>query len=118
LIPIRPSLGIRLFDPERETATAATAYGRWPSQHKRKKKFYANGFTLGMTNADAFIVLQFAGQPIALVNFSYTLAKTLSEKLVRLVADWEAKTGQKLATTETIEGAFFKPAPEVQKAEE
>lgn len=71
-------------------------------------RLYANGFTLGITNADAYLVLQLMGKPVATVSMSYTLAKTLSERLGKLVADWEAKTGQKLATTDIIDQAFRK----------
>jgi hypothetical protein len=76
------------------------------------QRHYANGFSLGISNADAHIVLQWFGRPIAVVNFSYTLAKTLSEKLKILVADWEAKTGHPLETTDTIDQAFH---PELKK---
>jgi len=69
-------------------------------------KLYANGFTLGLTNADTHIVLQLFGRPVAVLSLSYTLAKTLSEKLEKLVTEWEAKTGQQLATTDTIDSAF------------
>lgn len=69
-------------------------------------RIYANGFTLGMTNADVFVVLQQFGRPIAVVNVSYTLAKTLSQKLRDLVDDWEKKTGQTLQTTDSIDTKF------------
>lgn len=68
--------------------------------------FYANGFTLGMTNADAFLVLQRFGRPVAVVAVSYTLAKTLAQKLQALVTDWEDKTQQTLQTTDTIDAKF------------
>jgi hypothetical protein len=67
---------------------------------------YANGFTLGFTNADTQLVLLFSGRPILVVNFSYTLAKSISEKLGKLVNDWEKKTGHDLQTTESIDKAF------------
>lgn len=66
-------------------------------------KIYANGFAIGMTNADVCIVLQRSGQPEAVVNVSYTLAKTLAQSLGQLVTEWESATGQKLQTTHTIE---------------
>ena len=67
---------------------------------------YANGFALGMTNADVFIVLQMFGRPVAVVNVSYTLAKTMALKLNALVADWERQTKQTLQTTDLIDNAF------------
>lgn len=69
-------------------------------------KIYANGFALGMTNADAQVVLQLFGRPVAVVNLSYTLTKTLLEKLSQLVKQWEAKTGKEIQTTDAIDKAF------------
>ena len=66
-------------------------------------RIYANGFTIGMSNADVCIVLQRLGQPEAVVNVSYTLAKTLAQSLGQLVTEWESATGQHLQTTHTIE---------------
>ena len=70
------------------------------------KLIYAHGFTLGLTNADMNIVLHLFGRPIAVVNISYTLAKTLAIKLTELVAEWERKTGQTLVTTDKIDEVF------------
>jgi hypothetical protein len=78
-------------------------------------KIYANGFTLGLTNADAQLVLMLFGRPTAVLCFSYTLAKTLSQKLGKLVEDWEAKTGHPLQTTDSIDKAFSPATPEGQK---
>ena len=69
-------------------------------------RIYANGFTLGLSNADAHIVWQYFGRPIAVVNMSYTLAKTVSLQLQKLVEGWEKKTGQTLQTTDSIDKAF------------
>jgi len=71
-------------------------------------KIYANGFSLGMTNADTQIVLLLFGRPVAVINLSYTLVKTLLEKLQVLVKSWEDKTGQQLQTTDAIDKAFAK----------
>src|SRR4051794_11382152 len=78
-------------------------------------RIYANGFGLGLTNADANLVLQQNGQPIALVFLSYTLAKTLSLRLGRLVAEWETRTGQQLMTTDKLDAAFAKDPAEGTK---
>jgi hypothetical protein len=77
-------------------------------------KIYANGFTLGLTNADAQMVLKLFGRPIAVLSFSYTLAKTMAEQFKNLVADWEARTGQDLQTTQRIDAAF---SAEINKIE-
>jgi hypothetical protein len=76
---------------------------------------YANGFSLGFTNADTQLVLLLSGRPVAVVNFSYTLAKTIAEKLGKLVEDWEKKTGHPLQTTESIDKAFAIVRPEGPK---
>ncbi len=73
-------------------------------------KIYANGFSLGLTNADAQLVLILFGRPIAVLSFSYTLAKTLSEKLSILVKEWENRTGSTLQTTDMIDKVFGKDA--------
>ncbi len=75
-------------------------------------KIYANGFSLGLTNADTQMVLMLFGRPIAVLSFSYTLAKTLSQKLATLVTEWEKKTGHPLQTTDTIDAAFGKSQKE------
>ena len=75
-------------------------------------KVYANGFSLGLTNADVQIVLKLFGRPIAVLSISYTLAKTMADKFSQLVKDWEARTGEKLQTTEMIDKAFV---PKIDK---
>jgi hypothetical protein len=75
---------------------------RDPNVHR----IYTNGFTLGITNADAHVVLQWFGRPIAVVNLSYTLAKTLAQRLTKLVEEWELRTRQNLQTTDAIDEAF------------
>src|SRR3989304_5205592 len=69
-------------------------------------QFYANGFTIGMTNADTFLVLQMFGKPVAVVSLSYTLAKTLAQRLNGLVSYWEKKTGKEIQTTDNLDQAF------------
>ena len=76
---------------------------------------YANGFSLGFTNADTQLVLLLSGRPVAVVNFSYTLAKTISEKLGKLVEEWEKQTGHPLQTTDSIDKAFATDKPEGSK---
>lgn len=78
-------------------------------------KIYTNGFSLGLTNADAQLVLMLFGRPIAVLSFSYTLAKTMSEKLSQLVKTWEDKTRHQLETTDTIDKAFSSEVQEGSK---
>ena len=73
-------------------------------------KVYANGFALGLGNADVFIVFQrFGPNPVAVVNLSYTLAKTLAQRLGWVVSEFERVIGeQNILTTDRIDEAFKK----------
>ena len=75
---------------------------------------YANGFQIGLSNSDAFIVFQRQGQPTAVLNISYTLAKTLHTKLSTVVTEFEALTKRNMLTTDDVDAAFaqqIKPSP-------
>ena len=76
-------------------------------------KIYTNGFGLGLTNADIIIVFQrFGPAPVAVVNLSYTLAKTLAQRLGSLVSEFENKIGgQEILTTDRIDVALTKKEP-------
>lgn len=76
-------------------------------------KIYSNGFTLGLSNADAYLLLKRSGQVVAMVNLSFTLAKTLHQKLGRMVAEFESRSGQALLTTEEVDGVFKMKANDV-----
>jgi hypothetical protein len=72
-------------------------------------KIYANGFSVGMSNADIVVVFQrFGPNPVGVVNLSYTLAKTLAQRLGRLVAEFERQIGQDILTTDRIDEAMRK----------
>jgi len=75
-------------------------------------KVYTNSFGVGLTNADVFILFQkFGPRPVAVVNLSYTLAKTLAQRLGALVAEFEANIGkQDILTTDRIDEAVQKKA--------
>lgn len=66
----------------------------------------ARGFGLGLSNADVHLVLQFASQPVAIVNLSFTLAKTLAQRLGRVVSEFESTMNTELVTTDKIDEAF------------
>lgn len=70
------------------------------------QRVYANGFALGLTNADITVVLQQNAQPIAVLNLSFTLAKTLAQRLGRVVSEFEEKLSTTLVTTDKIDEAF------------
>lgn len=67
---------------------------------------YCNGFALGFTNADVHLILQLNGRPVQAVNVSYTLAKTLVERLSVVIRDFEQRAGQTLLTTDAVDRLF------------
>src|SRR5664279_1609004 len=69
-------------------------------------KLYANGFAVGLTNADVVIAFQLQGKPAAILNLSFTLAKTLAQRLSGVVSELEAKLDTKLVTTDKIDETF------------
>ena len=66
---------------------------------------YANGFSVGLTNADVIIVLTLNGRPAEVLNLSYTLAKTLHLKLANVVDDFEKAARRDLLTTDDVDAA-------------
>ncbi len=70
---------------------------------------YMNGFRAGCSLTDVFVVLQHNGADIAVLNVSFTLAKTLGESLLKLVEELEKKSGQTIMTADTIAKAMNRP---------
>ncbi len=66
-------------------------------------KFYANGFNNGLGIGDIVTVLMQNNKPVAVVNLSYTVAKTLAIKLNDLILRLEEDTGNVIMTTDQIE---------------
>jgi len=60
---------------------------------------YANGFISALGNGDTLLVLQQSGRPIATLNLSFTLAKTLVNKLGNIIEDLEKDSGNIIMTT-------------------
>jgi hypothetical protein len=71
-------------------------------------KYYFNGFTNGVGNSDIVIVLQSNNKPIALLNTSFTIAKTLVKKLNESIQLIEKSSGNVIMTTEDLDKAFQK----------
>jgi hypothetical protein len=69
-------------------------------------KIYANGFACSLGAGDIGILLQRADQPVALINMSYTTAKTLVLKLTGLIKFLEEKSGKSIMTTDDINQYF------------
>jgi hypothetical protein len=65
-------------------------------------KTYANGFMIFVGQADVGVIFQNNGADTVVLNMSFTLAKTLVEKLGITMNDFEQKTGTTIMTTDTV----------------
>lgn len=63
---------------------------------------YANGFSNTMSNADVALVFEHNQKPIATINMSYTLTKSLASKLSRLITILEQGTEHEMLTTDDV----------------
>ncbi len=61
-----------------------------------------NGFVCSLTIGDIVIVAERNKQPVAVINCSFTVAKTLAEKLNEIIGRLEARTGKSIMTTDYI----------------
>ncbi|MDQ3563152.1 MAG: hypothetical protein M3436_03095 [Pseudomonadota bacterium] len=77
-------------------------------------KINFNGIVTTLGTADITVVLERNGQPVALLNASYTAAKTLSVMLGNAIAQLEELSGQSIMTTAEVERflAAVKPKEE------
>lgn len=69
---------------------------------------YVNSFVNAIGSGDVIISLGQNDKAVATVNMSYTLAKTLAEKLGVMLADLERRTGNNIMTTDDINHALGK----------
>ncbi len=65
-------------------------------------KIYSNGFSCMLGLGDIAVLFKIAQQPTAVVNLSYTTAKTLAVKLNELVSYLESKSDHTIMTTDEI----------------
>lgn len=65
--------------------------------------YYANGFANALGAGDLVIVLERNGTPIANINLSYTVAKTLALSISQSIAHLESATGRPMLTTHEVE---------------
>lgn len=77
-----------------------------------------NGMITSLGTADVMVVLERNGNPVAVLNVSYTAAKTLSMLLGNAIANLEELSGHPIMTTTEIE-QFLTPrdAKSQKKAE-
>ena len=65
--------------------------------------FYFNGFATAASTGDIASILEQNGKPVAVLNMSYTVAKTLSVSLGNIIAAIEEQSGRQIMTTQEIE---------------
>lgn len=73
-------------------------------------EIYANGFSIGLSNADVVLVLARSNRPIQTVHMSFTLAKTLHLKLADVVKQFEDAVEEKMLTTDDVDRLLKKTA--------
>jgi len=69
-------------------------------------KIYANGFATAVGNGDSLIMLQLNRMPVAVLNLSFTVAKTLALKLGNLIKEVEDKANTVILTTDDFSEKF------------
>jgi hypothetical protein len=71
-------------------------------------ELYANGFVTGLGMGDVYVVLERNGNPAAILNMSYTVAKTLAAAIGNAIAQLEEKSGREMLTTNDLVRVFSK----------
>jgi hypothetical protein len=69
-------------------------------------KVYANGFMNGVGNADSTIIFQWNGNPVLVLNLSFTIAKTLALRLGQMIKDVESGSGNQIMIVDEIAAAL------------
>lgn len=81
-------------------------------------RIYANTFLASMTSGDVLILLESNGSPVAVLNLSLTVAKTLGAALSGTISTIEARMERPIMTSSELEQAlkaFVSPATETKK---
>ncbi|MGJ0505686.1 MAG: hypothetical protein ACR652_00845 [Methylocystis sp.] len=69
-------------------------------------EIYTNGFLTSLGPGDISLVLERNGRPVAMVNMSFTVAKTLAISLGSVIAQLEERTGRDMLTTHDLEKVY------------
>jgi hypothetical protein len=72
-----------------------------------EQTIYFNGFVNALGIGDVSIILELNNKSVAVLNTSYTVAKTLAEKLGGLIKNLEEASGQEIMTTDNV-SAFLR----------
>ena len=79
---------------------------------------YANGFISALGNGDTLLILQQSGRPIATLNLSFTMAKTLVNKLGQIIKELEKDSGNTIMTTTDMDKIMAKRQKPKSKGDE
>ncbi len=80
-------------------------------------KIYSNGFLNAVGQGDTLTLLLQNGKPVAVLNLSYTVAKTLALKLGQVIKNIEADTGTTILTTEVFSDAIQRSAKQEHRSD-
>lgn len=69
-------------------------------------KLYINGFVNSLSTGDVVIVGKCNEEPVVVINLSYTIAKSLAEKLSGVVSMLEQKTGRDMLTADVVKASL------------
>ncbi|MDP2644200.1 MAG: hypothetical protein Q8P24_04625 [Desulfobacterales bacterium] len=78
-------------------------------------KVYSNSFSCALGFGDTVILFKNGSKPVALLNMSFTTAKTLAIKIQDLIARLENTSGNKIMTTGEIEMFFKEDIEKIKK---
>jgi hypothetical protein len=73
-----------------------------PPPAVRVPSIYFNGFQLGLSNADITLLALLDNEPTLKINLSFTVAKSLLDKLQTLMSVLEENTGREIMTTDDV----------------
>jgi hypothetical protein len=65
-------------------------------------EIYFNGFSISLGTGDILLVLNRNNKPVAALQASYTLAKTLAKSLTEIIEELERRTGNDIMTTHHV----------------
>jgi hypothetical protein len=66
-------------------------------------QIYFNGLQMGLTAADSYIVLERNGAPVAILNCSFTVVKTLSLFGGQAMSSFEELVGREILTVQDVD---------------
>ncbi|MBC8236015.1 hypothetical protein H8E77_41240 [bacterium] len=75
-------------------------------EEKEIPRIHFNGFISSLGLGDMMVILTQAAEPVAILNMSYTVAKTLAEKLGNSIVTLEQKSGNTIMTIDDIKEIF------------